>query len=447
MAFFLLFLSLTIQDIHGEVPQDLNYSKMIEFPVEKFKLDNGLTVLIHEDHSVPILSYHQWFRVGSKDEKPGRTGLAHFFEHLMFKGTTEYAAGEMERVIQSNGGDFNAFTSLDYTGYYINLPNDKLEVAMQIESSRMTNLLFDQKQINSEREVVKEERRFRVDNQIMGFLNQKVFSTVFKVHSYRWPVIGYMRDLNAATKNDMKDFYRVHYAPNNSVLVIAGAVNSADVKKLVQKYYGKIKPQKLPEKKFKQEPEQKAARGVNIKRSVQAPVFALVYKAPKAGVPDAYTLDLLSNILSDGHSSRLYKRLVYRGQLASSISSYNYTPQEPGIFQVTGSLRPGANLQKAITATYSEIYKMRKKLVSEKELAKAKNQVMYSYVSSLKTVGGKARALAVNEILFGDYTRLFSDLEKYHEVSREDIKSAAERYLIPEKRSTITIVPQQGEGA
>lgn len=427
-----------------ETSQDV--SSLIKFKVEKFKLDNGLTVLIHEDHSVPILSFHQWFRVGSKDEKPGRTGLAHFFEHLMFKGTKKYDSDAFDKMINANGGVNNAFTSLDYTGYYENLPSDKLELAIDIESDRMRNLIFNQKAIDSEREVVKEERRWRVDNSIMGFLSQKVFSTVFKVHPYRWPIIGYMRDLNAATMEDMKAFYKIHYAPNNAVLVIAGAIDTDKARKLVYKYYGGIEAQPLPKKDYKQEPAQKAARVLNLTREIQSPIFTVVYKAPKAGDRDAYTLDLASNILSNGNSSRLYQRLVYRSQLTNSISSYNYTPQHPGIFRITGTMKAGKDMEKALSAVYGEIFKLRKDLVSENELEKAKNQVMFGYVESLKTVSGKARAMAVNEILFNDYSHLFRELDMYQSVTREDIKDAAARYLMPFQRSTIRVKPKKQEG-
>ena len=445
VLFMLLSLPGWAMDKPVDASQDV--SSLIKFKVEKFQLDNGLTVLIHEDHSVPILSFHQWFRVGSKDEKPGRTGLAHFFEHLMFKGTKKYGSDDFDKLIQSNGGTNNAFTSLDYTGYYENLPADKLELAIDIESDRMRNLMFTQKAIDSEREVVKEERRWRVDNNIMGFLSTKVFATVFKVHPYRWPIIGYMRDLNAATMDDMKDFYRVHYAPNNAVVVIAGAINTEDARKLVYKYYGGIEAQELPKKVYKQEPAQKAARVLNLTREIQTPIFAVVYKAPKAGEKDAYTLDLASNILSNGNSSRLYQRLVYRSQLTNSISSYNYTPHEPGIFRITGTMKPGKNMEKALTAVYAELYKLRKTPVSDAELEKAKNQVMFGYVEGLKTVSGKARAMAVNEILFNDYSHLFRELDMYQSVTKEDIQDAAARYLMPNQRSTIRVRPKKKEGA
>lgn len=416
---------------------------LIRFPVEKLTLDNGLTVLLHEDHSAPIISFHQWFKVGSKNEKPGRTGLAHFFEHLMFKGTSKYPNRVMDRLIQANGGSNNAFTNRDYTGYYENMPSGKLELIMDLESDRMRNLLFDEKEIQSEREVVKEERRFRVDNSIFGYLNEVVWRTVFKVHNYRWPVIGSMSDLNRATIEDLKEFYRIYYAPNNAVVVIAGDFDTEDAKKLIQKYYGSIPSQELLEQKIPDEPEQQGQRTVNLVKDVQNPTFALAYKGPKAGEDDAYAFDLLASILADGPSSRLHKRLVYNQQLASSVSAWAYTPQEPGMFQVFVSVKPGQDMEKAIQSAFSELYKFRTHLVDQKELEKAKNKIMKDYVDSLKTVSGKARALAVNEVTFGDYQELFKDLDRYNQVTAEQIKDVAERYLQPQQRSVIRIKPKK----
>ncbi|NQY99711.1 MAG: insulinase family protein [Bdellovibrionales bacterium] len=441
----ILFLVIALASFWAKANVPENFGELIKFEVKKETLPNGLTVIVHEDHSVPVMAFHQWFRVGSRDETPGRTGLAHFFEHLMFKGTKKYKGDDFDRLIQANGGVNNAFTTKDYTGYYFKLPPDKLELAIDIESDRMRNLVFDPKEIKSEREVVKEERRFRVDNSVMGFLWQQIFSTVFKVHPYRWPVIGYMRDLNAATIDDLKDFYKVHYSPNNAVVVIAGDIDADRAMRLVKKYYGNIPAQKLPGKKGEDEPGQKGQRNATFKKDVQSATMAIVYKGPKAGEKDAYTLDIAANILGTGDSSRLVKRLVYGTQLMSRVSAFNYTPKEPGIFQVSGAMRPGQNRERAEKIIFSELYKLRTKPVSEKELQKAKNQIMADYVSGLKTVHGKANAIAINEILFGDYKMLFKDLEMYQSVTVEDVQKAAEQYLKPAQRSVLRVLPKTKE--
>ncbi|MCB0356223.1 MAG: insulinase family protein, partial [Bdellovibrionales bacterium] len=311
-----------------------------------------------------------------------------------------------------------------------------------MESDRMTNLLFDPVSIQKEREVVKEERRFRFDNSISGYLNEATFASVFKVHPYRWLVIGSMKDLNAITLDQFKDFYRTYYSPNNAILVVSGAVSAKKVKELADKYYGSIPAQKIPKEVIPQEPEQKAPRTVTLRKEIQNPYFSLAYKAVRAGDKDQYAFDLLSNILSEGTSSRLYKRLVYKEQLVSSIYSYAYTPKDPGLFRVTGAVKADGDLNKAIKSVNSELYLLRTKKVSAQELQKAKNQVIKSYVDNLKTISGKARSIAVNEILFGDYSVMFEDINKYLAVTEDDILRVAKTYLQPNRKSVIKVLPK-----
>ena len=424
-------------------PERSSLVEDIRFKVEKFQLDNGLTVILHEDHSAPIYSYHQWFRVGSRHEDPRRTGLAHFFEHLMFKGTDKYPGKKWERIIQANGGSNNAFTSRDYTGYYEDMPSGTLELIIDIESDRMRKLNMKQDEINSEREVVKEERRFRVENSIIGAMYEALFSTVFKVHNYRWPVIGSMTHLNATKREEFKAFYDQFYAPNNSVVVVVGAFDSSDAKKWIKKYYGDYKKSEIPAETSKKEPVQRGQRSVTLRRAVQSPTVMVGFQAPKAGHDDAYAFDLLSNILSNGNSSRLYNRLVYREQRATSISSWAYTAQEAGIFNITSELKPGQDVDRSLMSIYGEVYKLRNGLVSEAELEKAKNQVMTDTVNQLRTVSGKARALAAAEIIYGDYSAVFTDLDKYNKVTREQIQNVAKSYLKPEQRSVIRMLPKE----
>ncbi|MCB0385557.1 MAG: insulinase family protein, partial [Bdellovibrionales bacterium] len=381
------------------------------------------------------------------NERPGRTGMAHFFEHLMFKGTPKFPNRELDRQIQANGRTNNAFTTRDYTGYYENMPSGKLEIILDIESDRMRNLIFDETEIKNEREVVKEERRYRVENNVYGYLHENVFETVFRVHPYRWPVIGYMRDLNATSVEDLKEFYRVYYAPNNAVLVISGDFKSGQAKSLIEKYYAKIPSQPIPELKFDPEPEQKAQRNSQIVKDVQNPTFSIAYQAPPAGQDEAYAFDLLANILANGSSSRLHKRLVYKQQIANSVSAWAYTPLRAGIFQVICSVKPGADMEKAIGTVYTELWKFRNELVQPDELQKAKTQVMMDYVDSLKTVSGKARAIALNEVLFNDYSIMFKDLDRYNAVTAEQIKEVADKYLKPHQRSIIRVKPKASSSA
>tara|TARA_B100000749_G_C18450136_1_gene476086 strand:- start:48254 stop:49561 length:1308 start_codon:yes stop_codon:yes gene_type:complete len=423
-------------------PLPKEFVNSIKLDVVKYKLDNGMVVLLNKDNSVPMVSVHQWYRVGSKNEVVGKTGLAHFFEHLMFKGTKKYPAHDLEFIIQSNGGSNNAFTSRDYTGYYISLPSDKLELALDIESDRMVNLQFDMKAINSEREVVKEERRMRVENSISGSIWEAMFKSIFKVNQYRWPVIGYMRDLNAATMKDFKDFYKTYYSPNNSVLVVSGDINISNAKSMIEKYYGKLQPQKIPAIEKLSEPEQKGHRTTTLRKNAQSSTFMVGYQGPNVEDADLAAMEVLSYILGNGDSSRLHQRLVYRTQLANSTWAFTYSLAVRGAFLVNVAVKPGADLNKAISAAYGEIYKVRAEKVKEEELTKARNMLVSELVDRLKTTNGVAQSLAAVETITGDYTRLFSDIEKYSNVTVDDIQRVAKKYLKPDQRSIVMVVPK-----
>jgi zinc protease len=414
----------------------------IKIPVEKYQLENGLTVLIHEDHTMPMINYQQWFRVGSSFENPGRTGLAHFFEHLMFKGTTKYPAGEIDKLIQMNGGSNNAFTTEDYTGYYTNLPSNKLELVIDIESDRMRNLIFTPDAINKEREVVKEERRMRVENSLYGSLYLAVRHLMYKTSPYRWPVIGYMSDLNATSVEELRNFYLTYYAPNNAVVVISGDVKPAEAKELIKKYYSPIKKLKLPEFKPVAEAEQMATRQSNIPWDSQGVTLAIVYPGVKVNDPDVHAIDLMMNALGAGASSRLYKKIVYKNKLATDISSYSSNKKLSGELSFMISFAPGANVKRGVKLFDLELNKLKNVELSEMELIKLKNQVMLGYIEGLETLSSRGQQLALNEILFGDYRKMFEDLKNYEAVTAADIKRVAQKYLVPEHRNNIRISPK-----
>ncbi len=418
-----------------------DFSEQISFKVEKYKLQNGLTVLLYEEHATPIVSYQTWFRVGSKSERPGTTGIAHLFEHMMFKGAKKYTGDQFESILQMNGASNNAFTTHDYTGYYENLPSSKLELVMDVESDRMENLQISEDFLKSEREVVKEERRMRVDNSPVGALQEVLFGATFKLSSYHWPVIGYMADLDNIDLQTAKSFYRTYYAPNNAIIVIAGDFNSLNAKRLIEKYYGKIKAQEIPAFVPTPESAQKIAHTEVIEKAVQNVTVAIGYLVPKAGNPDSYALDLLANIMGHGPSSRLFKRLVYKDQIATSVNVSNYTLQQGGVFETFVSLKPQLDSRQASRIVISEMWRPRNVNVTPLELEIAKKQVMKSYVDGLKTVFGKAEALAMNEVLFGDYSQLFTDLQKYQAVTAENIKAVASKYLTPEKSIVAVLKP------
>lgn len=414
----------------------------ISLPVNKFVLDNGLTVLLLEDHSVPMISYHTWYRVGSHDESPGVTGAAHMLEHMMFKGAKKYDGKSFDRILHENGIVNNAFTTNDYTGFYETLPSSKLELIMDMEVDRMGSLALRPEDLQSEREVVKEERRWRVDNNPSGVLREVMMGTVFKVHPYKWPVIGYMKDIENYDVDKLRFFYSTFYVPNNAVLVIVGDFKTPEVIDLVKKYYGPLTSHPLPRRDVKREPPQKVQQNVTVRKDVQNTSFTVAFQSPGQGEPDMYALDLAADILGNGSSSRLYKRLVYQKQIATSAYAYNFSLKDHGVFAVGVNVKPGLDEKQALDIAYNEIWKLRQKNVTDKELEKAKTQAMKELVDSLKTMDGKARALAVNEIVSGSYQTLFSDLDRYEAVTADDIRKVAEKYTNQTQRSIITLEPK-----
>jgi zinc protease len=420
--------------------------KAIQFPVEKYQLANGLTVLLSPDNSIPAVSIQTWFRVGSKDEKVGRTGLAHFFEHMMFKGTHKYPKDTWGKFLNSKGADMNAFTSNDYTGYYINAPNEHLELLLDIESDRMRNLSLDPADVNSEREVVKEERRMRYDDSIEGGIGEKMAALMYEKLPYRWQPIGSMIDLNAASMQDLHAFYKEFYSPNNAVLVIAGAFDVARAKALVDKYYAGIPRETITRPPVEAEPPQTAMRKATIEREAQAPTVAIGYHLPDVTSPDHYALDLLSILLGQGNSSRLYKELVYKKQIALNASAGSWGQALSGEFNIYASLKPKTDPQKALNDIESQVARVRARPVSQRELQKARNLLMKDYVDGLKRVSGRARRLANYETVYGDYTRIFSDLEKYAEVTPQDLMRVAKAYLGRNQRNIVIVMPRKSGG-
>lgn len=419
-------------------------SLKISLPVTKFTLANGLTVLLLEDHSVPMISYHTWYRVGSRDEAVGVTGAAHMLEHMMFKGAKKYEGKDFDRLLHENGIVNNAFTTNDYTGFYQTLPSSKLEMMMDIEVDRMSSLKISPEDLKSEKEVVAEERRWRVDNNPQGLLREVMMSTLFKVHPYRWPVIGHMKDIQDYTDEKLRYFYNTFYVPNNAVLVLVGDFKTAKVKSLIEKYYGALPSKPLPERNYPAEAEQKVQLNAIVRKDVQSLSGVVAYHAPSVSGEDAYALDLAANILGNGSSSRLHKRLVYQKQIATSAYAYNYGMKDAGMFAVGFALKPDVtSVQEALDIVYNEIWKMREKTVTAAELEKAKTQVIKDNIDSLTTMDGKARALAVNEIQVGSYERLFTDLEKYQAVTIEDIQRVFKKYTQQTQRSVILLEPKK----
>jgi zinc protease len=424
-----------------------NLEQAVKLNVEKYQLPNGMTVLLHPDSSIPAVSVHTWFRVGSKDELPGRSGLAHFFEHMMFKGTKRYGIDTWGKYLNGKGAETNAFTSNDYTGYFVNVPSEQLNLVLDIESDRMRNLLVDPKLVASEREVVKEERRMRYDDNIEGGIHEKMAALMYTQLPYKWLPIGSMDDLNAASMDDLRKFYKTYYSPNNAVLVIAGSFDAAATKAMIEKSYGRLPKEEIVRPRITPEPPQTAERRATIEREAQAPTVAIGYPLPDVKHPDHYALDLLSNLLGAGQSSRLYKQLVYKSEVALNAGCYSWGQHLGGRFAVQVGLKPGQAPDNILEMVEKEIAFLRNNTVSQRELNKARNMLMKEYVESLKKISGRARLLANYEVLFGDYNRIFSDLKEYQKITPADIKRVATLYLQPKSRNIIVVSPKKAAPA
>lgn len=441
MKSLLIFLSCLAFQTAIANPTDLK----IKLDVEKFSLENGLTVLLHRDSTIPIVSFHTWYRVGSRNEHPGITGSAHMLEHMMFKGAEKYSNKEFDKILHSNGITNNAFTTFDITGFYESLPKDKLELMMDLERDRMSSLLLKEEDLTSEKEVVKEERRWRVDNNPQSLLREQTMGVLFSEHPYRWPVIGYMKDIEGFDVKTLRSFYNQYYGPNNAVLVIAGDINIEETKKLVKKYYGSLKPRTVPRVTSAKMKPLKEKKVITLKKDVQVPSLMVSYQSVPDQHPDSYALDVLAQILANGASSRISKDLVYRRQWATATGAYQWSLKEGGLWGLFVALKPNVKEKTILDAVDREIFRIRHQRVTDRELKRALNQLMSSFVNGISTVDLKARALASAEIISGDYNTLFADLEKYQKVTSEDIRRVAKKYLIPNSRVVAWLKPESSK--
>ena len=411
------------------------------FPVERHVLANGLVVLLHPDHSVPSVTFWQWFKVGSRNERPGITGISHFFEHMMFNGSQNVAPKEYDRVIESNGGTSNAFTDRDMTGYTEDIASDRLETLFRLDSDRMRGLRFEPKLLESELEVVKEERRLRVDNDIAGMLDEHLYATAFLASPYRWPVIGWMGDLERIQRDEMVEYFRTYYAPNNCILVLAGDFEPRAALTLIEKYFGDIPAQPAPPEPVNSEPEQNGARRVEVHYPAENVSLHAGYKGPSARDPDLFVLDVLSAILAEGESSRLYQSLVRDLQVALDVSSFFSSRIDPGLFEFFIEMRPGKTAAEGEKALEDALAKLIREGPSERELEKARNLLEAGLVKSLKTNGGVGQQIGFYEHVFGDYRAMFRARERYRAVTAEDCRRVARKYFDPARRTVAVLVP------
>jgi zinc protease len=412
-------------------------------PVQRHMLKNGLVVLMHEDHSVPAVTFWQWFKVGSRNERPGITGISHFFEHMMFNGSKNVPPKEYDRIIESAGGSSNAFTDRDMTAYYEDIASDQLEVLFRLDADRMADPLFDPQVMKSEIEVVKEERRLRTDNDIAGMLDEQLYAVALNASPYRWPVVGWMGDLNRITRQECLDYFRIHYAPNNCILVLTGDFDTASALAKIESWFGKIPSQTPPAGPVDSEPEQRGERRAQVHYPAETVSFQVGYKAPGVKDDDVYVLDVLSSILSQGESSRLHQALVYEKQIALDVSTFFRTRLAPTLFEFYVEMKPGRSAAEGEAALYEVLDALAKEGPTERELQKAKNLLEAGFVRSLKTNNGVGEQLGFHEHLFGDYRAMFRVIERYRAVTAADCRRVAKKTFVPLRRTISVLVPEK----
>lgn len=409
----------------------------------EYTLDNGLKVILHQDKTTPIVAVSVMYHVGSKNEKPQRTGFAHFFEHLMFEGSDNIGRGEYTKYVENAGGTLNANTSFDRTYYYEVLPSNQIELGLWLESERMFHAKIDTKGVETQREVVKEEKRQSYDNQPYGSIGEEIFKRAFKVHPYKSLPIGSMEDLNAATEQDYKDFYKEFYVPNNAILSIAGDIDTAQAKKLIQKYFGAIPKRAEPiYRPNVVEPPMTGEIRDTVRDNIQLPAVIQAYRIPAQGTADFYAVSMLSTLLSNGESSRLYKSLVDEQQKALAAGNFPFPSEDPGITLMFGIANVGVDTKDLEAAIDAEVGKVQNTLISENEYQKLRNQVEAQFITSNSSVAGIAETLANYEMYFGDANLINTELDRYMKVTREDIQRVAKKYFTKNNRVALYYLPK-----
>jgi len=404
-------------------------------------LPNGLKVLLKEEHKSPVVTFQIWYRVGARNERLGKTGLSHVLEHMMFKGSKKYGPKQFSQVVQRNGGNDNAFTSKDYTAYFENFAADRLEIAMDLESDRMQNLLLDPKDFLSERDVVKEERRMRYEDDPTNTMVEQMMATAFAAHPYQWPVIGWMADIGNLTRDDLYQHYRTYYAPNNATIVVVGDIDQKKVLTLVQKYFGNIPRGPEVPKVGAAEPKQLGEKRIVVKQEAELPAIYAGYKVPTIKHPDAYALNVLQGILASGKSSRLYKSLVYEKQIALYAGGdYEDVSADPHLFYVYAGVMPGKSTDEVEKALYAEIERLKNEPVADEELQKAKNQAEASFVMSQDSVFYQAMLLGQFETI-AEWRIYARYLDNIRAVKKEDIQRVAREYFTEDNRTVGILVP------
>ena len=424
---------------------NVSFAQESKLSFREFDLENGLHVILHQDNTTPIVSVSTMYHVGSKNEEPDKTGFAHFFEHVASRRTKNIPVGGFTEFISQAGGTRNASTNFDRTYYYEILPSNYLEMGLWMESERMLNMIVDSTVVETQREVVKEEKRLRYDNQPYGMLLPEMLDRAYTVHPYRWPVIGSMEHLDNASIQDFINFRDKYYVPNNAVLSIAGDIDMDDTEALVKKYFSEIPAGEPIKRVLPEEPPQKSEIRDVIHDNVQLPAVIFAYHMPAAGTGDFYALSMLTTLLADGASSRMNKALVDNKQLAVASAAIPLPLEDPGLFIAFGIANLGVNVDDLEEAMQEEINKVKEDLIGETELQKIRNQVENDFISSNSMMAGIAESLAEYYLIYGNTNLINTELEKFLAVTREDIRRVANEYLVNDNRVVLHWLPNSSQ--
>jgi zinc protease len=404
-------------------------------------LSNGLKVILLENHRAPVVTFQVWYRVGSRNEAWGKTGLSHMLEHMMFKGTNKVGPEEFSRIIQENGGDDNAFTSSDYTAYFENISSDRLRVPIELEADRMQNLILREKDFKTEQLVVMEERRMRTDDDPQSYLGEQLDAAAFQTSPYHWPIIGWMEDIRRFTIDDLKSYHEIYYNPANAFLVVVGDFKKEKLLSQLQETFGQIPKGVTPSQGRDTDPTQTGERRVFVKKEAQLPYLIVGYHIPNISSPDSYVLEVLTEILSGGKSARFYKDLVHDKQLLLGADVDNpLLSHDPTLFAIYAAPLPGKDMSEIEKALEQEIERVKKEPVGEQELQKAKNRIEAAFIYAQDSIFYQAMLLARYEIVSG--WKLIDDyLPSIRKVTPEDIMRVAKSYLTPDNRTVGILIP------
>ncbi len=410
---------------------------------EEYDLANGLRVILHQDNSAPVVITSVMYHVGAKNETPGRSGFAHFFEHLLFEGTENITRGSWFEIVSAHGGTNNANTSDDRTYYYEIFPSNNVELGLWMESERMLHPIINQIGVDTQNEVVKEEKRLRVDNQPYGQILKAVKENLFKNHPYRWTTIGEMEDLDAATLDEFLEFFKRFYGPNNATLVVAGDIDKPKVKKMIQDYFGSIpRGQEVVQPNIQEDPITSEIKATWYDPNIQVPMLLHAYRTPSMKERDAYVLDMISTLVSQGKSSRLHKRLVDEKKIALQVGAINFSQEDYGSY-ITLALPMGdVSLETLTQEIDAEMNRLKTELISEREYEKLQNIYRNNFVRSNSSIEGIAHSLATYSTLYGNTNLINTELEIYKSITREEIREVAKKYLNSNQRLVLDYLPK-----